>query len=133
MYKTSPLTSWLRAGYDPVCVCFCFSQAEWDKVMAVNSKGYFMGCKRAVQQMLLQESQQHEDGLRGRIINISSQHGMIACPGDLSYGVGKAAAVYMTRQIASDYAKKNITCNAVAPGKIVTGLFCRFPPSHRNT
>jgi len=42
-------------------------------------------------------------------------------PGDIAYGVGKAAAVYMTKQIAVDFAKRNITCNAVAPGKIVTG------------
>lgn len=34
--------------------------------------------------------------------------GMVACPGDLAYGVGKAAAVYMTRQLAVDYAKQGI-------------------------
>jgi len=46
---------------------------------------------------------------------------MVACPGDIAYGIGKAAAVYMTRQIAVDYASHNIACNAVAPGKIITG------------
>ena len=46
---------------------------------------------------------------------------MVCCPGDIAYGVGKAAAVYMTRQIAVDYAEDAIACNAVAPGKIVTG------------
>jgi len=38
---------------------------------------------------------------------------MVACPGDLAYGVGKAAAVYMTRQLAVDYAKQGIAVNAV--------------------
>ena len=58
---------------------------------------------------------------RGRIVNISSQHGMISSPEDCSYGVSKSAIVYMTRQIASDYGRDSIICNAVAPGKILTG------------
>ena len=98
------------------------SEDEWDRVMAVNAKGVFMGCKRAVQQMLTQEPAGADLGrARGRIVNISSQHGMICSPGHLAYGVGKAAVVYMTRQIAADYAKDGIVCNAVAPGKILSG------------
>ena len=46
---------------------------------------------------------------------------MVCCPGDIAYGVGKAAAVYMTRQLAVDLAPRLISCNAVAPGKILTG------------
>jgi glucose 1-dehydrogenase len=94
------------------------SQADWDRVMAVNLRGVFNGCKRAVQQMLTQEPIAEA---RGRIVNISSQHGMIACPGDIAYGVSKAGTVYITRQIANDYAAQGIVCNAVAPGKILTG------------
>ena len=93
-------------------------EADWDRVMAVNIRGVFFGCKRAVQQML---TQQIHAETRGRIVNISSQHGMISCPGDIAYGVGKSAVVYMTRQIAADYADQHIVCNAVAPGKILTG------------
>jgi NAD(P)-dependent dehydrogenase (short-subunit alcohol dehydrogenase family) len=58
---------------------------------------------------------------RGRLINISSQHGMIASPGFIAYGTSKAGVAYMTRQIAADYAKQGIVCNAIAPGKIETG------------
>ena len=94
------------------------SQEDWDRVMAVNLRGVFNGCKRAVQQMLTQEPIAEA---RGRIVNISSQHGMIACPGDIAYGVSKAGTVYITRQIANDYAAQGIVCNAVAPGKILTG------------
>ncbi|HEV7414981.1 MAG TPA: SDR family oxidoreductase, partial [Tianweitania sediminis] len=54
-------------------------------------------------------------------INISSQHGHISAPEDFAYGVSKAGIAYMTRQIAADYARHNIICNAVAPGKILTG------------
>ena len=96
------------------------TEEDWDKVMAVNAKGYFFGCKAAVTSMLT-NNVDPDTGLRGRVINISSQHGMVACPGDLAYGVGKAAAVYMTRQLAVDYATHGIAVNAVAPGKIVTG------------
>ena len=94
------------------------SQEDWDRVMAVNLRGVFNGCKRAVQQMLTQAPIAEA---RGRIVNISSQHGMIACPGDIAYGVSKAGTVYITRQIATDYAAQGIVCNAVAPGKILTG------------
>ncbi len=97
--------------------------ADWERVMAVNVTGVFNGCKRAAQQMLVQRPVRVDAGdlVRGRIVNISSQHGMIACPGDIAYGVSKSAIVYMTRQIAVDYAEEGIICNAVAPGKILTG------------
>lgn len=94
------------------------SEADWDRVMAVNAKGVFLGCREAVRRMLEQEP---VDEVRGRIVNISSQHGMVRAPNDFAYGVGKAAVVYMTRQIAGDYAADGIVCNAVAPGKILTG------------
>ena len=94
------------------------TEEQWNRVMAVNLTGMFFGCKRAVMQMLTQEPRGEA---RGRIVNISSQHGMIASPGDCAYGVSKAGAVYLTRQIAADYAKDLIICNAVAPGKILTG------------
>ena len=94
------------------------TEEDWNRVMAVNATGVFFGCKRAVAQMVRQPARGE---VRGRIINISSQHGMICCPGDVAYGTGKAAAVYLTRQIAVDYGKQGIICNAIAPGKIVTG------------
>lgn len=94
------------------------SLAEWNRAFAVNLTGVFLMSKAAVAVMLGQEAR---DGVRGRIVNISSQHGMIACPEDIAYGTSKAGVVYITRQIAADYAKDHIVCNAVAPGKIVTG------------
>jgi NAD(P)-dependent dehydrogenase (short-subunit alcohol dehydrogenase family) len=58
---------------------------------------------------------------RGRIVNITSQHGMVGGPGHFTYCVGKGGLIQMTRQIAVDYGPMGILCNAVAPGKIVTG------------
>jgi NAD(P)-dependent dehydrogenase (short-subunit alcohol dehydrogenase family) len=93
-------------------------EADWDRVMNVNLKGAFL-CSRAAVRIMLRQEIVNET--RGRIVNISSQHGMISAPGDLAYGVSKAGLAYMTRQVAADYAADSIICNAVAPGKILTG------------
>jgi NAD(P)-dependent dehydrogenase (short-subunit alcohol dehydrogenase family) len=91
---------------------------QWNRVIAVNLTGFFYCSKRAVMQMVEQEP---VNEVRGRIINISSQHGMVASPGDFPYGVSKGGIVQMTRQIAVDHADDRIVCNAIAPGKIITG------------
>jgi glucose 1-dehydrogenase len=92
--------------------------AQWEQVMAVNLTGMFNGCKRAIQQMITQEPRQE---VRGRVINLGSQHGIVCAPRDSPYGVSKAGAIYLTKQIAVDYAKELIVCNCISPGKIVTG------------
>jgi len=92
--------------------------ADFDAVMAVNLRGPFVLSRAAVRQMLAQPLR---DEVRGRIVNITSQHGMVGCPGHFTYSVGKGGLVQMTRQIAVDYGPRGILCNAVAPGKIVTG------------
>ena len=97
------------------------TEEDFDRVMAVNAKGVFFGCKAAIACMVNQDPIDPAGEVRGRVVNISSQHGMISAPHDLAYGVGKAAVVYMTRQIAADYAPHGIVVNAVAPGKILTG------------
>ncbi|WP_439578999.1 SDR family NAD(P)-dependent oxidoreductase [Elioraea sp.] len=92
---------------------------EWNATLAVGITGVFLMSRAAVRQMLTQAA--GEEGVRGRIVNIGSQHGMVAAPEDVAYGVAKAGTNYITRQIAVDYAKDGIVCNAVAPGKILTG------------
>jgi NAD(P)-dependent dehydrogenase (short-subunit alcohol dehydrogenase family) len=92
--------------------------ADWSRVLDVNLTGVYLCCRAAVRQMVTQEP---VDEVRGRIVNLSSQHGMIAAPEDLAYGVSKAGIAYLTRQVATDYASQLIVCNAVAPGKIQTG------------
>jgi glucose 1-dehydrogenase len=92
--------------------------AEWERVMRVNLTGMFYGCKRAVLQMITQEPRME---VRGRIINLGSQLGIVASPHDPAYGVSKAGAVYLTRQIAVDYAAELIVCNSITPGKIIKG------------
>jgi NAD(P)-dependent dehydrogenase (short-subunit alcohol dehydrogenase family) len=91
---------------------------DWDLMMAVNLRGPYLLCRVAVRRML---DQPLDGDARGRIVNITSQHGMVGCPGHFTYSVGKGGLVQMTRQIAVDYGPRGIICNAVAPGKIVTG------------
>jgi glucose 1-dehydrogenase len=91
---------------------------DWDVLMSVNLRGAFMLSQSAVRQML---SQPLRGDARGRIINITSQQGMVASPGHFTYAVSKGGLVQMTRQIAVEHARDGIICNAVAPGKIVTG------------
>ena len=93
-------------------------EEDWDAIMAVNLRGVFLGCKRAVAQMLDQEP---VGEVRGRVINISSQHGMIGPPGHVAYAASKGGVVNLTRQLAVDYGPRGVLVNAVAPGKILTG------------
>jgi len=86
--------------------------------MAVNLRGVFLCCKRAIAEMVAQEP---IGEARGRVIIISSQHGMIGPPGHVAYAASKGGLVNLTHQLAVDYARSGILVNAVAPGKILTG------------
>src|SRR6266550_1771019 len=68
---------------------------DWDAIMAVNLRGVFLCCRRANGQMVEQEP---IGEARGRVIIISSQHGMIGPPGHLAYAVSKGGLVNMTHQ-----------------------------------
>jgi NAD(P)-dependent dehydrogenase (short-subunit alcohol dehydrogenase family) len=92
--------------------------ADFDAVMAVNLRGPFVLSRAAVRQMLAQPLR---DEVRGRIVNITSQHGLVGAPGHFSYAVSKGGLIQMTRQIAVEHGKDGILCNSVSPGKIVTG------------
>jgi glucose 1-dehydrogenase len=93
-------------------------EEDWDAIMAVNLRGPYLLCRAAVRQMLTQEPL---GDVRGRIVNITSQHGMVGAPGAFAYSVSKGGLVQLTRQVAVEHGRDGILCNAVAPGKIVTG------------
>jgi len=94
------------------------TEDDWDAIMAVNLRGVFLCCRRAIGEMVTQEP---VGETRGRVIIISSQHGMIGPPGHLAYAVSKGGLVNLTHQLAVDYARRGVLVNAVAPGKILTG------------
>lgn len=94
------------------------SEQDWDAIMAVNLRGVFLCCKRAIAEMLGQEP---VGEVRGRVIVITSQHGMIGPPGHVAYAASKGGAVNLVHQLAVDYGPEGVLVNAVAPGKILTG------------
>lgn len=112
------------------------SEADYDKTMAINAKGIFLGCKYATRQMLEQEplpfpesstddSESDTDispPSRGWIINTASVQGLVPYYGTPSYCASKGAAVMMTKQVALDYAEDRIHCNALCPGFLQTSM-----------
>ena len=87
---------------------------EFDRVMAINVRGVFLGCRAALPGMLEQGA--------GIIVNIASVAGLVAFPGRAAYSTSKSAIIGLTRSIAADYAARGIRCNAVCPGMIDTPM-----------
>ena len=86
--------------------------AAWDKVMALNVKGYLLAAQRAAAVM--------RAGGRGAIVNVSSTGGIRASPGLGAYSVSKAAVLMVTRVLARELAPLGIRVNAVAPALVET-------------
>jgi NAD(P)-dependent dehydrogenase (short-subunit alcohol dehydrogenase family) len=84
--------------------------------MNINLRGQFLVAKRAIDTMIEQDIVKEA---RGRLINVSSQHGMVGPPEFLAYAVAKGGTVNMTRQLAVDYGKHGILVNGLAPGRIL--------------
>ncbi len=89
--------------------------ATWDRVMAVNVRGVFLGCKYAIPQMLEQGS--------GSIINIASFVAILGCsvPQD-AYTASKGAVMALTRSLAVQFAGQGVRTNSISPGPIETPL-----------
>jgi len=83
-------------------------EAMWDAVMAVHLKGTFAVTQAAARKMV-------EQGQGGRIINTSSIAGLIGNFGQSNYGAAKAGIAGFTRVAAIEFAKHNITVNAIVP------------------
>lgn len=88
---------------------------EWDRIMAINLKGVFLGTKHAIPAM------RRAGG--GSIINISSTAGLVGSPGGSSaYIATKGGVRLFTKATAIQHAKDNIRCNSVHPGPIATEM-----------
>ena len=87
----------------------------WDKVMAVNLRGVFLGCKHAIPHMI-------ESG-GGSIINIASFVALVGCsvPQD-AYTASKGAVLSLTRSLAVQFGPNGIRTNAICPGPVETPL-----------
>src|ERR687892_1300900 len=92
------------------------SEADWDRIMAINLKGVFLGTKYAIPAM------RRAGG--GSIINISSGAGIGQSPHqEPAYAASKGAIRIFTKVTASQHAKDRIRCNSVHPGPVDTEMF----------
>ena len=87
---------------------------EWQKVIEINLTSTFFTCKYALKKMLKNKF--------GRIVNISSIVGHTGNIGQANYTASKAGMIAMSKSLAIEYARKNITINCVSPGFIQTNM-----------
>ncbi len=87
---------------------------DWDLVLSINLKGAFLCTKAALKHMAKQRA--------GTIINIASIVGAMGNAGQANYVASKAGLIGLTKTIAREYANRNVTANAVAPGFIDTAM-----------
>lgn len=91
------------------------SEADWDRIMAINVKGVFFGTKCAIPAM------RRAGG--GSIVNISSTAGLVGSPqGTAAYTATKGAVRLFTKSTAIQHARDNIRANSVHPGPIATDM-----------
>lgn len=101
-----------NAGIAPENLAENVREEDFDQTLAVNLKGTFFASQAAGRIMIRQRS--------GRIINMSSQAGFVALPTESIYCMTKAAIAHLTKCLAVEWGKYNITVNAVAPTFIHT-------------
>lgn len=97
-----------------------YTADDFKKVLDVNLVGTFMFCQEAARQMIKQNETNGKKG--GKIIITSSVGGLIGGKGVAGYGASKAACLSLTRTMANNFGKDNITCNCICPGYVVTPL-----------
>jgi NAD(P)-dependent dehydrogenase (short-subunit alcohol dehydrogenase family) len=91
-----------------------FSEADWERLMAINLKGAFFACQAAARIMRRQGG--------GKIINVGSLSFEIVVPNITLYAISKGGMRQMTRALAVEWAADNINVNAIAPGRFWTAL-----------
>lgn len=113
-----------NAGITRDGVVWNMSDKAWDDVIAVNLKGYFT-FNRAAARIF-------KDQRRGRIVNISSINGERGKFGQANYTAAKGGVNALTKTLARELGKFDVTVNAVAPGMVATELAATLPPEFRN-
>ncbi len=100
-------------------------EEDWNLVLQVNLNGTFHCTKAVLQPMTKQRF--------GRIVNIASIVGVMGNAGQANYAASKAAVIGFTKTVAREYASRQVTVNAVAPGFIDTAMTQGLPADVKET
>ena len=108
-----------NAGITRDALLMRMSEDQWDTVIAVNLKSVFNLTKAVIPVMLKQKS--------GSIINMSSVVGVSGNAGQSNYSASKAGIIGFTKSVAKEVGSRNIRCNAIAPGFIISEMTEKLP------
>jgi 3-oxoacyl-[acyl-carrier protein] reductase len=113
-----------NAGITKDTLLMRMTEDQWDEVISVNLKSVFNLTKAVLQTMLKQKA--------GSIINMSSVVGVSGNAGQSNYSASKAGIIGFTKSVAKEIGSRNIRCNAIAPGFIITEMTEKLPEDVKN-
>jgi len=113
-----------NAGITRDTLLMRMTEDQWDAVIAVNLKSVFNLTKALIPIMLKQKN--------GSIINMSSVVGVSGNAGQSNYSASKAGIIGFTKSVAKEVGSRNIRCNAIAPGFIITEMTEKLPEDVKN-
>jgi 3-oxoacyl-[acyl-carrier protein] reductase len=113
-----------NAGITRDTLLMRMTEEQWDTVITVNLKSVFNLTRAAIMVMISQKN--------GSIINMSSVVGISGNAGQSNYSASKAGIIGFTKSVAKEVGSRNIRCNAIAPGFILTEMTEKLPEDVKN-